>query len=286
MPGTDATFKPLLGGKMVWESSPATYDQSHIILNAGVKNITSGSDGAGTDKIWNYPFPISGSNTPQTMTIEGGDNAGAERMEFGFITDITYEGKAGEELKVAATWEGRQVQPNPFTSASAVALPAVDYIMFSTGKLYLDPIGGASGSTQASNTFLGMKFSIKTGYKSIPTADGALYFSFIKQVREELELLVDITFEHDGTSIAEKANYRNMTPRLMRLQWNGPNVATPGTTYSTKLLRFDLVGKWEKFTKIDDDGGNDIVHGIFRCRYNSTVATFANALCVNETSTI
>ncbi len=111
------------------------------------------------------------------------------------------------------------------------------------------------------------------------TADGALYFTFVKNVGPEVTL--DVTFEHDSTATAEIAAYRAAMPRLIRLQWEGTALTTAGD-YTYKTLRVDLAGKWDTFQPLGDQDGNDVVTGTFRARYNATAAKFAEMVVVAD----
>jgi len=92
-----------------------------------------------------------------------------------------------------------------------------------------------------------------------------------------------VTFEHNSTAVAEKLNWRNQTPRLLRINCDGNALTTAGT-FNNKTLRIDLAGKWEKFEKIGESDGNDIINATFRAGYDSTAAKFAEIKVVNETA--
>jgi hypothetical protein len=113
------------------------------------------------------------------------------------------------------------------------------------------------------------------------TADGHKYFSFAMQTKPEV--LLNVTFEHNASAVAEKAKWRAGTSRLIRLDIAGNALTTAGT-FATKLVRIDLAGKWEKFDKIGEVNGNDIVTGTFRAGYNPTAAKFAEIKVVNQTA--
>lgn len=280
--GVDRSYIPMLLAKLSLDEVEATFEQLPYVLAAGVKNVVTGAaDGVGTSKIYSYPFPTTSKNTIKTYTIEGGDDVQEEEMEYSFVEAFKLTGKANEAVMMQSDWLGRQVTPSTYTGS--IAVPSVEDILFQKGKLYIDAVGGTIGGTQKSNTFLGMDLSVKTGWKAQPAGDGFLYFSFAKFVGNPvMEILLKITFEHDSTSVAEKAARLAQTPRQIRLDFDGNAVATPGTLYSTKKLRIDLAGKWETFDKLDEDDGNDIVTGTFRARYNSTAALFASITVVNE----
>jgi len=205
-------------------------------------------------------------------------------MEYSFVQNFNITGSAGEALFVNADWMGRQVSTADFTGA--IAIPAVEEILFSKGKLYIDPSTDTIGTSLISNSLLSMDLSVNTGLVPVFTAEGNLYFSFIKTSADELEVLLDITFEHDSNSQAEKVNWRNESARIIRLLFEGSALGTTGTDYGVKSFIIDLAGKWENFEPLDDQDGNDILTGTFRARYNSDAALFGRMTVVNELSAL
>lgn len=281
--GLDRSYKPGLLAKLAMQSAPLTFEQFGYVGAAGIKNVVSGSaDGSGSDFIYAYTFPTTAVNTIKTYTIETGDDQQEEEAEYCFVEGFKITGKPNEALMLSADWLGRQVSPSSFTGS--LSLVAVEEVLFNKGKLYIDAVGGTIGGTQKSSTFIGMQLSVKTGAIAVFTGDGSLYFTFHKMTMPEV--LLDITFEHDSTSVTEKANWRAQTARQIRLDFDGNALTTPGTSFSTKKFRIDLAGKWEKFDVIDEINGNDIVKGTFRARYNATAALFAEIKVVNESSAL
>jgi len=280
--GLDRSYVPKLQAAIEMESVPATFEQLPHILEAGIKTVTPTQDGTGTDYIYNYTLPETTLNTLKTYTIEGGDNQEVEEMEYAFVPEFALEGKPGEAWMMSASWLGRQVSLSAFTGS--LSIPTVEEILFGKTKLYIDAVSGTFGTTQKSNTLLGASLKVTTGWVPVFTGDGNLYFSFNKLVRPEIVL--DITFEHDGSAAAEKVNWRAQTPRLIQLKAEGSTVATPGTTYSVKTMIVNLAGKFEKFSKIDEVDGNDVVTGTFRNRYNATEADAGSIIIVNELSVL
>lgn len=280
--GVDRAYIPSVLAGLTTEGE-ATFEQLGYILSAGVKNVVTGvADGAGTGKVYAYPFPTTAANTIKTYTLEAGDNTQEEEFAYGFVSGFKITGKAKEALKVSADWLGRQVAASTFTGA--LTPPTVEEVLFNKGKLYIDAVGGTLGTTQKSNTFIGMELSVKTGWKPRFTGDGALYFSYLKC--SQPEVLLKVTFEHDGSATAEKVNWRAKTPRQLSLVFQGTALGTPGTSYSYKTLKIDVAGVWEKFDKLSEQDGNDIVTGTMRARFNSTAALFAAITVVNEVASL
>lgn len=280
--GVDRTHQPSLGASLSLSSTPATFEQLPYICEMGILNETPTQDGAGTDYIYQYTEATTAVPTIKTYTIEGGDNEQAEEMEYCYVESFTLDGTAGQSVMMSAEVRGRQVSLCSYTAA--LTLPTVEEILTSKGKLYIDAVGGSIGSTQISNSLLSFTLNWATGLVGVRTVDGALYFTFTKKTAPEITL--DLTFEHDSSSVAQIAAWRAETPKLVRLQFEGSTVGTPGTTYSVKTFNIDLAGKWEKFAALADQDGNNIVTGTFRARYNSTAAFFAELLVVNELSAL
>ncbi len=276
----DRSYTPKLEGALAMDPTPATFEQLPYILTAGVKDVTTGAaDGAGTDKIYAYTFATTAKQAPQTFTLEGGDDAGAEECNLCFVTDFQLAGVAFEAWMMSANWMGREVTPSTFTGA--LTLSAIEEILFSKTKLYIDPIGGTIGTTQISGTLLAASLNVDTGQRPIPVGDGSLFYSAIDQ-KLSPQITLELTLEHDANAIAELVNFRAQTPVLLRLICEGSAAATPGTTYSNLTLIIDLAGKWEGFEKIGEQDGNDIRVGTFRPGYDLTSASFAEILVVNE----
>ena len=280
---TDRAYTAQYLAALSMENTEATFEQLPHILEAGIKSIGTGAaDGAGTDKIYDYVLPEATKNTIKSYTIEGGDDVEEEEMEYSFVSDFSLSGAPGEAIMMSANWLGRQVTPSTFTAA--LAIPTVEEILFSKGKLYVDLVSAAFGTTLKSSTFLGMTLNVKTGWVPKFTGDGALYFTFAKLTRPEITL--EITFEHEPTGVAGKVDWRALTSRKIQCKFEGSQVGTPGTTYTYKTLIINLAGKWEKFGKLGEQDGNDILTGTFRAGYNATAADIGNIIVVNELATI
>lgn len=280
--GVDRSYIPKVDGQIELESVEATFEQLPHILEMGIKTVTPTADGVGSGKIYTYDFPTTAAPTIKTYTIEAGDNQQAEEMAYCYAEEFTLEGNAEEAWMMSATVNGRQVSPTTYTGA--IAIPTVEDMLFQKSKLYIDAIGGTWGTTLKSNTLMTASLSYKTGIIAKFTADGNLYFSFIQYTQPEV--LLSVTFEHEATSVAEKASWLAQTPRLIQIKTEGSALTTPGTAYSFKTALINLAGKWDSFEKIGDKDGNDIIEAEFRARYNSTGAKFGQIIVVNELASL
>lgn len=276
--GVDRTYIPRFGVEISFDETPATFEQLPYLLEAGVETETASQDGSGSDYIYAYNFPTTAQRTPRTYTLEHGDDQQAEQSLYCFIREFSLSGNAGEALNMSATWQGRSAATTTYTGT--ISIPTVEEILFSKGSLFIDGTGTYPATTQASNTLLNMELSVTTGHTAVFTADGELFFSFTKQVMPEV--MLNLTFEHDATAVAEIAAWRAETARSVRLLFAGEDVETAGTTYSAKTAIIDLVGKWESFEAMGEQDGNDVFTGTLRCRYDGTAAGSGGFILVNE----
>lgn len=280
---TDRSYIPKLEATLSMESIPATYQQILHLLEAGLMTATPAADGVGTDFIYTYNFPTTSIPTITTYTLEGGDNQQSEEMEYSFVESFSLEGNAGEGLMMSGEWRGRQVSSSTFTPA--IAIPSVETILFQKFLLYIDTVASGWGNTAISNTLLSMSLEVNTGLKAKFTGDtGNLYFSFIQSTRPEMTL--SMVFEHDGNAVAEKAAFRNETPRAIRLISTGSAFATPGTAHSNHTLILDLVGKYTEFGALGDQDGNNTYEAKLALGYNATLASAGQIVVANELSAV
>lgn len=282
--GVTRTYTPKLLAGITFEQVEATFEQIGYLFAAGVENVVSGTpDGTsgGSGYIYEYDLSDTSANSVKTYTIEAGDDAQAEEIEYAVVEAIRLSGKGGEALFMSADWFGRQASKCSFTSS--LSLPTVEEILFSKGKLYLDAVSGTLGATQKQNTFLGMDLELKTGWQPRWTGDGGVLFSGIRLSRPELR--VKVTFEHDATAVAEKDYWRGETPRQMRITFQGSALAVAGA-YTYKTLQIDLAGQWDNFNKIGELNGNDVIEGTFRAAYDATAGLLARFTVVNELASL
>lgn len=283
LPQVNRTYIPKLAAGVEFAETPATFEQLSYIFSGGVEDVTTGvQDGAGSDYIYQHDAATTAQVTPQTFTIETGDDQQAEETEYCFVNDFTLSGAAGESVMLAANWIGRQVTNTTFTGA--ISVPSVEEVLFQKGTLYSDASGGTIGSTQISNSLLSFNLSYTSGFMPVWTADGDLFFSFIKQTRPELTM--EMTFEHDSSMVAYMADFRAETTRLIQLNFTGSAVGTPGTTYSNKTFIINFAGQIESVSTLDDQDGNAIRSVTWRGVYSSTDSLFAQFIVVNELTSL
>lgn len=275
----DRSYVPFVEGQIAFPETEATFEQLGYFLQGGVAKVTGAQDGIGTGYVYTWPWPTTSIPTIQTYTIEAGDDEQVEEAEYCFVEEFTLKGAPNEAWKISGTWRGRQVAASAFTAGLSV--PAVEEILFNRTKLYIDDEGDGFGTTEKAQTLLGAELSVKTGFFARYTGNGDLYFTRAAFSRGMVEILLKVTFEHDGSAIAEKANWRNQEARLVRLESPGSALGTPGDE-TTRRMTLDVAGKWRTVEALGESDGNNILTAELLCRYNATAATAGQLEIVNE----
>jgi hypothetical protein len=285
--GVNRSYVAITGGECPLEAD-ATFEQLPYILQSGFYT-TSPTTDASSAAIWAWSQqsvstdPIASSDLSY-LVIETGDNQQAEIMRDGFVREFTLSGAAGEALQISATVQGREISTTTFTSG--LSIPTVETILFSKGRLYIDPSSDTPGTTEKAQTFLSMSLDITTGWKEIMAGGGRTDFEGVKRVGDAGTL--EVTFEHDGSATTEIAAWRAETERVVRMKFEGSALSSTdaGATYDKKTLVIDAYGKWENFDPIDESDGNDVVTGTLRIGYASTAAKKLDVTIANELATL
>lgn len=283
--GWDRTHIPMLEAGFGMEGV-ATFQQLFYLFEASIKKITTGSaDGSGSDKIYTYPFPTTTAQTIQTFTAEGGDNQQEEEAEYAFCSQWSLSGESGKAIAFSSDWAARQITASTKTGSLTPPNP-VRSLLFQKSKLFIDTSGGTYGGTQLTSTWLAFKLSYKSGLVPIWTGDGNLYFTTHDLSKDDLEVTLDLTFLHNASATSAKSDWRSENTKLVQLLTQGAAFTTAGTAYSVETFIAQLAGKWEKFEKLDEIKGIDVVKGTFRSKYSPTAADFGRVILVNEVTAV
>ena len=202
--------------------------------------------------------------------------------------DLT--GEEGKPVQLSAELIGQQSQRLSGGLTPNVAVASVEDILTGMGKVYIDNVSGAPGTTQIANQVLAFKVASESTWKPRFTMDGQLFWSFAQFISKKIT--GEITFLHDGTSVVgasgEKSKWRAQTPRLLQLKFTGSAYATPGTggIYNARTLAINLPIKYTKFDTLDESDGTSIIKATFTSRYNAVFAGAGSIVVANEVTTL
>lgn len=278
---TTRAYVPKLGCKVTFDPVEATFQQLPYLLEAGVSIETPTQDGAGTDYIYAYALPTSSQNTIETYTLEMGDNQLAQETDYAFVESFKLSGNAGEGVMMEASWVGRDVTDTTFTGAlTAPTLTPDDHIVFGGSSLFVDAVGGTVGTTAIASTLLSFELDVTTGLKAKYTNLGK-DFDFVYFDKGSFSATLKLVYEHNTAADGQRDLYEVATPRLIRLQFEGGAVGTPGTVYSNNTLIIDAAGVYTAMPFGDIDG-NATVEAELQIGYDLTAALGLEFIVVNE----
>lgn len=280
---TTRAYIPKLGCKVVFNPVEATFQQLPYLFEAGVAIESPTNDGTGY--VYAYAVNTTSIQTIETYTIEMGDNQLVQETDYGFVEKIKISGNAGEGLMMSAEWRGRDVVDSSFTGALSVPtlLPG-HHIVFGGSTLAIDAVGGTIGSTAVSSTLLSFELDFTTGWRAKWTNAGK-DFDFVYFDKDTYAATLKLVYEHNAAADAQRDLYEAATPRLLRLQFPGPALGTPGSTYTTYLFRIDCAGVYTGFKRGEKDG-NSIIEAEMKLGYDLTASSGLSFLVVNESSAL
>lgn len=285
---TDRTVISALMGKIALPETTATFEQlQHLIANAFGGPVAGVADGPGSGRVYHTPIPTTTQPTDRAWSVEGGDDQEVEQATYAKVLKIALSGTSNKDVRVSAELMTREVTRRAAGFTGSVPLVATDSILFNLGRLYLDPVASAYGTTQVAKQWYGFKLTLEAMWEPIPTGDGALDYQQVAYTTHKIT--GEVTFLHDAQVIGasgEKANWRAQTPRRMQMRFDGPALTTAGTTYQTKALILNFPIKWKKFGTLGDQNETAVVTGTFFSKYNSVAGDAGNIIVVNELATL
>lgn len=260
------------------------YQQLPMLFGCGLLgNVTPAPvTGGKTDYLWTFTPSLTASNTPDSLTIELGDDTQAFEAEYCMFERIRIGGQVSQGMEaspvnVEADFFGRQLTPTTFTGA--LSLPTVEPINAKLARFYLDPTWAGIGGTEKTNILRGFDVEILTGLHPKFTGDANKYFN----AHGEGLIMVTANFTLEGTSVADAIfdAQQAQTFQAVRLQINGSLIPT-ATAHSLKI---DIGGIWESVSPLGGEDRTDNLHtATLRGYYDATGAKLLQVAVVTDSN--
>lgn len=273
--GTNDQYTARKGGQITIDFDPANMEQLIHVLDCSITEATPTADGAGSGQIRTYAFPTSATALPDTMTIEMGDSAGDEEMEYSFCRRWTLEGSPGQQFTLSSEWYGRQQAPT--TRTASLTIPTVSPLLFGKAKLYIDDVDAVT-YTQMTCSVLGLRLEVDAGIVAKFGANGAL--TFCSLVRTGFVPRLTMTIEREAAALAEIVDWRANTPRRVKLLLEGNELTTEGAAYAKQSLIFESMGFFEDVPAMGEQDGNNVHDFVFQGAYDRSEETFGSIIHV------
>lgn len=259
------TYQRLYRNNLV--AAQGTFQQLLAVLGCGLKGGVTASEttvGQG-DYLWTFTPSMTSANSPDSLTIELGDDAQCWEVEYCMFDKINLSGSVdqdGGEAAVAidAGFFGRQLTAT--TKTSSISLPSGTFMNAKRARLYIDTSWAGIGGTELANLLRSFQIEILTGVHPDSTGAAATYFNQHKE--GVLAVMGTFTIEGGSTAAAILASARSAGLVVARLEITGDQIGS-GTNHK---LTIDFSGDYDEVDPISsEDRGDNLatfaIHGLY-----------------------
>jgi hypothetical protein len=258
------------------------FQQLPMLFGCGVKGGVTATETTGSqqDYAWAFTPSLTAANSPDSLTIELGDDTQAFESEFCMFERIRISGQVSQGMEaspvtVEGDFFGRQLTPTTFTGA--ISLPSAEPINAKFSRFYLDTAWSGVGGTEKTNILRGFDVEILTGVHPKFAGSGNRYFNTYGEGL--FEITANFTFEGDSNADAIFDAHQANTFQVVRLAINGSQIGT-GVNHS---LTIDIGGRWESVSPLSSEDRNDNLHSaVLRGHYDATGAKLFQANVVTN----
>ncbi|OBW61099.1 MAG: hypothetical protein A9183_03065 [Dehalococcoides mccartyi] len=255
----------------------AYFEQLAYILGMAIKGDVTATGGA-SPYIWTYLPSLTALNSPDTYSIEYGDDIQAFVSTYCFAKSLEISGTIDEALKFKADVIGQSVEKTTFTTA--ISNPtSLTPIVVDTGKLYVDTSWANLGNTEKASTIVDFNWKISEGVLPFKALNGSLSYTDRSEKKRHIEL--EGTFAFNSVTNDLWTNFTAQTPVFARLQFTGPAITGGNST-------FVLDGCYviDSYGALEDKDGLDIVKLKLVSIKDSTSAKEWQAVLTNSLATM
>lgn len=263
---------------LVWAGDVNMRDITYALAMAIRGNVSP--SGAGDEKTWTFEPGLTTANTPDiangidTLTFEYGDNVQAYETEFCFATRLAISGAPNQVLQFTCDITGRQRTEADMTGA--LSLAATQQFPFNLATFYIDATGAGLGGTQKTATLLGFEWVLETMFTPYYTADGALYFTSVRE--DKKRPVLTLTYARNTTSEAERDKYDARTTTFIRIKAEGNTAIDSNEPY----LQIDGAYRYVAWPMYGEESGLNTVQVVAEGVYDSTWAKMMSVAVLNN----
>ncbi len=248
------------------------FQQLPVLFGCGLKGGVTASETTASqaDYAWAFTPSLTAANTPDSLTIELGDDVQAFEAEHAMferirISGTVAQGQDASPVTVEADFFSRQLTPTTFTSA--LSIPTAEPINAKLARFYLDTAWSGVGGTEKTNILRGFDIEIITGVH--PKFSGSGYRYFNTYGEGIIDVTANFTFEGNTDADAMLDAQQAKTFQVMRLKMEGSQIGT-GVNHSCSI---DIGGEWESVSPLASEDREDNLHSaVLHGRYDSTGA--------------
>ena len=243
-----------------------------FLFSLGIKGqVTSAIQSTGgSDSKWIFTPSTTLTNTPNTATLELGDDVDAYEVEYMMIQRLKLAGIISQDqspspLSIEVEYFGRQHTKTSHTTG--LSLPTNEEINAKLTKFFIDATSTGIGDTEKTGLLRAYEIDIINGFH--PKFMGGTGQVF--NVHGQGDYLVTTTLTLEGNSDADAIfdAWKAKTLQVLQFDISGNQIGT-GVNQNMKL---GIPGYWEAVTPIAEQvNGNNLHQAIHRSTYDATGA--------------
>lgn len=246
----------------------AVFDELPMLFSMGLKGgVTATEKTVGkADYEWDFTPSLTASNTPDSITLEAGDDTQAYSIEYVMAKRYVIAGKMGndEAVSVEAECFGKQITKDTFT-AGLLPLSSEPMIANMT-KFWIDPAWATLGTTQKTGLIREFSLEILTGVHPKFAADGTKTMSTYGE--SYIDAMLTLVLEGNSDAVAQYDSFAAGTQKAVRLQNLGNVIGASTTPYS---LTVDMFGTWEELQPLSSEqDGDNLYAAVFHAQSDNT----------------
>jgi len=266
---------------------PAAYFQAlPMLFSCGLKGGVTATETtpAQSDYAWDFTPSLTASNTPDSITLEMGDDVQAFEVEFVMFRRLKISGQLAQDggespVSIEAEYFGRQVTPTTFTGA--LSLPTMTTMNAKLSRLYKDATWAGKGTTELTDVLRAFEFELITGMH--PKFMGSAAKTFNTFGEGFIDAMLTLTLE--GSSVADTIfdEFQAGTAKAYSLKINGPQIGS-GVNHK---LQLDLWGRPEMVEPLSEESeGNNLHQVLIHGEYDTTGAAIVDVDVITNSNSI
>ena len=261
------------------------YQALPLLFSCGLKGDVTAAETppASGAYLWTFTPSPTAQNTPDSITLEYGDNVQAFEVEYMMfqrlkLTGAIAQGQGDSPVSLEAEFFGRQLSTSTFTGA--LSLPTVQEINAKNARFYRDTTWAGVGGTEITHSIRKFDVEILTGVHPKFLGSAAKYFDVHGEGYHDVKVTLDL----EGTDLAEAIRlvHASQTMNVIRISIPGPAIGA-----GAYGLVVDVSGFWESVTPMaSEDKGNNITTAVLHGTYDPTGAKMLAVTATTNANTI
>jgi len=252
--------------------SDAYYQLLPILFSMGIKGgVTPVEQTSGEgDYLWTFTPSMTATNTPDSGTLEVGDDTQAYECEFMQIERLAINGTINQDntparVGIDVDFYARQWTPVSFTGG--ITIPTTTELNAKVTRFYRDTSWAGLGGTEVTGLLRAYTIEILTGLHPKFHGDANKYFDTFGQGK--FDVLFNLTLEGNSGADAIYDLFQAGTKSFLQFSLDGPQIGA-GDNHN---LTLGVGGFWQAVTPLAENSqGNNLHTAILRGSYDITGA--------------